>query len=181
MKHLILIGFKHTGKSVIGRRLAERMSLPFQELDSIVEEIDERAAGARRTPREIMRAEGEPRFRELETEALKLALSAAEPSVIAAGGGTPMHPVNHELIGGQTVVLITAPKGIVYERIMVHGRPAFFPEGEDTYQTFRKILAEREPVFNALADIIVMNDRTVEDAVEAALSVIKKGSSVVPV
>jgi len=181
MQHIILIGFKHTGKSSIGKRLAERLGLSFQELDSIVEDIDERANGIRRKPREIMRAEGEPYFRKLEAEALKTAITEPVATVIAAGGGTPMIPENRELIGRHLVVLIQATKGVMYERIMVHGKPAFFPEGEDSYQAFLRILAEREPVFHELADVVVMNNRSIDDAVEEAIGTIKKGSLVVTI
>jgi shikimate kinase len=181
MKHIILIGFKHTGKSSIGKGLAERLGISFQELDSIVEDIDERTNGARRKPREIMRAEGEPHFRELETEALKTALVRPEATVIAAGGGTPMNPENRELIGQHMVVLVRAPKGVMYERIMVHGKPAFFPDDEDPYRAFLRILAEREPVFNELADVVLMNDRTLEESVEEAARVVATGAAVVTV
>src|SRR5256712_2360908 len=80
--NLILVGFMGAGKSVVGRLLAHRLGRCFVETDDMIV-----AREARSIP-EIFRAEGEERFRQLETEALE-ALTLKSGDVIATGGGLP--------------------------------------------------------------------------------------------
>jgi shikimate kinase / 3-dehydroquinate synthase len=84
---IVLIGLPGSGKSAVGRRLAERLDRPFFDLDAEIA----RAAG--RSPAEIIDNDGEPAFRALERRALDKA--CAEPrAVIGTGGGTPLDPLN---------------------------------------------------------------------------------------
>src|SRR2546428_12469597 len=80
--NLILVGFMGAGKSVVGRLLAHRLGRCFVETDDMIV-----AREARSIP-EIFRAEGEERFRQLETEALE-ALTLKSGDGIATGGGLP--------------------------------------------------------------------------------------------
>jgi shikimate kinase len=88
---IYLTGFMGSGKSTVGRRLAERLGIPFLDLD---EEI-ERRAGVR--VREIFERYGEPAFRRMETEALRETISRPDV-VVATGGGTMMFEGNARLI-----------------------------------------------------------------------------------
>lgn len=81
------------GKSTVGRVLASLLHWRFLDLDC---EIEARS-GMR--IHEIFSAQGEPRFREIETEALQRVLATARtPTVIALGGGTFVQPQNHAIL-----------------------------------------------------------------------------------
>lgn len=84
---IYLTGFMGSGKSAVGRRLAERLGLPFVDLD---EEIEKRA-GLR--VREIFEWHGESEFRRLEQETLR-ATGELEDVVVATGGGTVTFEAN---------------------------------------------------------------------------------------
>jgi shikimate kinase len=88
---IYLTGFMGSGKSTVGRRLAERLGVPFLDLD---EEI-ERRAGVR--VREIFERYGEPAFRRMEGEALRETIARPDV-VVATGGGTMMFEGNARLI-----------------------------------------------------------------------------------
>ena len=88
---IFLTGFMGAGKTVVGRLLAERLRVPFVDLD---QEIERRAG---MTVREIFEREGETAFRRLETEALRETLAAAD-LVVATGGGTMVFEGNFEMI-----------------------------------------------------------------------------------
>ena len=88
----VLLGYRGSGKTTIGKQLAERLWQKFVDTDELVV----RAAGDR-TIREIFEQDGEPRFRELETAALKQAL-ALDEHVIAIGGGAVGRQENRELL-----------------------------------------------------------------------------------
>ena len=86
------------------------------------------------------------------------------------GGGTPIRESNRELIKSHNILLIQAPKGIVFERIMVNGRPAFFSPEETPLASFNKLWEEREQVYNSLAKFSIVNDGTLEQAVEKIIN-----------
>lgn len=92
-----------SGKTTVGRLAAERLGLPFIDLDDVVAE----AAG--RSVRDIFAEEGEAGFRRREREALGRVISG-EPAVIATGGGTPSNGDSLvRMRAAGLVVALTAP------------------------------------------------------------------------
>lgn len=92
---IYLVGFMGSGKSTVGRLLAERLGWNFVDLD---EEIE---AGQHMKIAEIFDRYGEPYFRGLEREALRRcvrAIQRGEPTVVALGGGAFAQPENYALI-----------------------------------------------------------------------------------
>jgi len=88
-RHIVLVGLPGSGKSTVGPLVAEALGLPFVDVDAVL---------ARRMSMPVDRilAEfGEPRFRELEREAVT-ELLAESPSVLAPGGGWAAEPGNLE-------------------------------------------------------------------------------------
>lgn len=84
-KPVVLIGMMGSGKSRLGRVLAEKLSLPFFDSDHVIE------AKAGRTVQEIFTKDGEPKFREAEKRTI-LELLKNEACVIATGGGAVTNP-----------------------------------------------------------------------------------------
>ena len=166
MKHIVLIGFKHVGKTSIGEKLAEQLEKPFLDLDKEVEEEHTKRNGEKLSVRQIVMKVGLDYFRQLENEVLRKVLDAAEQSIISLGGGTPVDPANREVIINHLVVNITADKSNIYERIMVNGRPAFFPDDEDPYLAFRRIWDERSKIYDEIAQITVNNNDHLDKPVQ---------------
>ena len=124
--NLFLVGFMASGKTTVGRALAERWGVPFVDLD---EEIVT-AAGS--TIAQMIAQQGEATFRQLETECLRRA-SARKPVVMALGGGAFTQAVNRELIAQSGVaVWLDAPFALCWERIQRDAvvRPLAATEGE---------------------------------------------------
>ena len=109
--NLFLVGFMASGKTTVGRVLAERLNLPFVDLD---EEI---TAAAGCTIADMIAQQGEAAFRQLETECLRKA-ATRETAVIALGGGAFTQAVNRELIVKAGIsVWLDAPFAMCWERI----------------------------------------------------------------
>ncbi|MDX9867239.1 MAG: 3-dehydroquinate synthase [Kiritimatiellia bacterium] len=85
--HLFLYGPPGSGKSTIGRLLAQRLDLPFTDLDAVIE------ASAKQRIRDIFACEGEAGFRARETRALAETIDAS-PAVIGLGGGALLKEEN---------------------------------------------------------------------------------------
>ena len=173
-KHIILIGFKNVGKSVIGKALSKSLRKNFIDLDEELKTAHQKATDEKLTTRQIIKKHGEPYFRQLEHETLVKILKQSQSSVIALGGGAPMQMESRPLILKHTVIHISAPKGIVYERIMINGRPAIFPDDESPLQAFKRLWTKRSKVYEELAQAKVENSFSVDDAVVKIISILKK-------
>ncbi|MFZ2189160.1 MAG: shikimate kinase [Candidatus Magasanikiibacteriota bacterium] len=167
MKHIILIGFKHVGKSAIGQKLADELECSHVDLDNLIEQKHCHDTNQSLNCRQIMNELGAEHFRSLEKQVLEnLLLQEKNEKIISVGGGTPLDEENRRLISEHRVVHVVAPRGIVFERIMVNGKPAFFPDNGDDFETFLNIWEERIPVFESIAETTIENDGSIQNAVD---------------
>jgi len=111
MTHIFLYGPSGSGKSTIGKQLASDLKLPFIDSDQVIESN----AGA--SIPEIVEAEGMPKVRDLETEALKQIVNGSE-SVIALGGGALLRDENRALVEQNgKVILLKAELSTLMDRL----------------------------------------------------------------
>lgn len=177
--HLILIGFKYVGKTSIGKQLANVLGKKFIDLDREVEKLYEKNMSKSCTCRQIMQAHGEAYYRELESAALQAVVNLP-PCVISLGGGASLSACNQDLIKPHVLLHVVASRGIVFERIMVDGRPAFFALDEDPYDAFTRLWEERNAIYTTLTHHILDNSGSVEQAVSEAMSIFCPARSAEP-
>lgn len=166
---MVLVGMMGSGKTTVGRRLAERWGVPFLDSDEQVE------ARTGRTVAEIFRDDGEAAFRTLEAEALTEALAARPVGVVAAAGGVVLAEGNRStLVDGATVVWLRADPAVLAARIAAADddhRPLL---DDDPAVVLRRLDAERRELYAEVADVVVdVDHRTptqVAGMVEAALT-----------
>src|SRR5688572_15249289 len=102
VRNIILTGFMGTGKSTVGRRLARRLGWTFVDTDELIEQREGRSIP------DIFAQDGEPAFRDLETE-LARDLANSKNQVIATGGGMVLREENlRALEQAGAVVLLEA-------------------------------------------------------------------------
>ena len=110
MKHLVLIGPRCSGKTSVGRLVAEQLGRAFIDIDERV------VATSGRSIATLFKVEGEKRFRDREEVALATALGRP-PCVIATGGGVVVRESNRQRMKHATVVLLRADDATLLARM----------------------------------------------------------------
>jgi shikimate kinase len=151
-RKIILIGYRCTGKTAVGKRLAERLNLPFYDADGLVQ----KAVG--KTIREMVETGGWEFFRHQERDAIRN-LTAGGKGVIATGGGAVMDRGNAALLKKAGILVwLVADDKTIRDRMQddpatAGQRPRFSPE--DLAVEIRSTLVLRTPVYRRLADLAV--------------------------
>lgn len=136
---IALVGMRGAGKSTVGPLLAERLGIPFVEMDDRIAE----AAGLRQD--QIFELHGVDYYRRVEREVLRQILSAGEAMVLATPGGVVEASANWEtlLIGAQTVWLKANPEDH-WQRVVGQGDERPMRGLPDARKTLRELLERRE-------------------------------------
>lgn len=150
--HLYLTGYRGSGKSSVGKVLAERLRRVCIDLDDEIE----RAAGC--SIREIFDRGGESEFRDWESRTLQL-VAAMAPAVVALGGGAVLRPENREQIARTGIAVWlqidaeTACQRLQADATTAARRPAL--TDLPPQQEIAKLIAQREPLYHQTASIHV--------------------------
>lgn len=169
MAHVFLVGFMGAGKSTVGRLVAERLAMPFVDLDDEIQ----RLSGV--TITQMFERSGEGAFRETEHETLKR-LTDAPDSVIACGGGIVLREDNRQLLvdRGRVVLLEVAPTEALVRAGSTGDRPLLAGK---CASAVAKLLDARQGLYDEVADVRVRTDaRTpaqVADEVVAGLRAVE--------
>lgn len=139
---IALVGLRGAGKSTIGKRLAERLGIPFDELDAMIE------AAAGLSLAELFAIHGESYYRRLETATLRSVLEAKKPSVLATGGGIVTNPDAWDLLRRESrVVWLKAKPEDHWERVVKQGDRRPMRGSPRAKAELRSILRAREPIY----------------------------------
>ena len=154
--NLYLVGFMGTGKSAVGRSVANRLGYTFLDSDHAIEE----AAGC--SIKEIFDSEGEAAFRKLERQFIEEG-HANECCVVSCGGGLIAQPGMLEFLGAKgPVVCLLASAETVFERTKESEKRPLL-NVEDPLVRIRELLAEREPIYKKAGTEVLTDGRTVSD------------------
>jgi shikimate kinase len=150
-ERIILIGFMGSGKSSVGRILADRLGYELVDTDALLEER------AGEPIAEIFRAQGEPAFRALESEVLR-AVADRRRSVIATGGGAPAHPPNRDFFTrGDAIFHLRVSLETARERA---GEKADRPLLAQDPEAVRRLYQGRQPVYEELGQSVDTDGKT---------------------
>jgi shikimate kinase len=155
---IYITGFMGSGKTTVGRIVADRLGWEFVDLDTDIQEREHE------TVANIFATRGEAEFRRIETETIRRWLNKIErgqPTVIALGGGAFVQPANYEMLGNNGIsVWLDCSLEVVESRIENTDER---PLARDR-DAFRRLYSERRVLYGR-ADFRVNGDL---DSAEAA-------------
>ena len=146
---IVLVGLMGAGKSTVGRRLADKLGLPFVDADHEIE------AAAGKTIPEIFADHGEAYFREGERKVIARLLDSGA-AVLATGGGAYVNTETRNLIKLKGVsIWLKADLPLLMRRVSRRSnRPLL--KSDDPQAVMRRLIEERYPIYQH-ADITVMS------------------------
>ncbi len=140
---LAIVGYMGSGKSTVGRIVAEALGWEFIDLDRRIEE----RVGL--SIPELFESSGEPFFRDLERRELLDALDGPAERVISCGGGVVVDPRNRNRLMEVATVFLWEDSDVLYRRTRGPGRPLRGANFED----FARRYAERLPYYLEVASL----------------------------
>jgi len=163
---IVLLGYMASGKSTIGRFLAEKKHIPFIDLDEYIEKKEGK------TVSEIFELKGEIYFRKQEHVFLKELLEKEKDFVLSLGGGTPCYAGNMDILLSfkdvKSVYLKTSINTIVDRlRNEKSQRPLVARLNKEELAEFvAKHLFERSYFYNQATYKLVVDNKSINDAIE---------------
>ncbi|MBK5931753.1 shikimate kinase AroK [Halochromatium salexigens] len=150
--NIFLVGPMGAGKSTVGRQLAEALGYEFRDSD---QEIQRRTGVDIPT---IFEFEGEEGFRKRERGVVE-ELAQEDGIVLATGGGVVLTPENRQQLAarGFVIYLHCSPEQQFARTARDRGRPLI--DTDDPQQRLRDLMAEREPIYRQVADMVVSTER----------------------
>lgn len=158
---IFVLGMPGSGKTTLGRSLAQLKTVAFVDLDEKIE------SESGKTVRQIFDEQGEPAFRKLEARVLREYCARNEDFVMATGGGTPCYADNIQVINraGLSLFLDVTPQ-VISERLLktdLTTRPLFANvKTEDLKKKIEEMRSQRVSFYH-LAHLRVSVDMSMED------------------
>ncbi len=151
-ENIVLTGMPGSGKTTVGKLLAEELGRPYWDTDTLIEEK------TGKTPGQIILSEGEAAFRDVETETIRQ-ISPENGSVIATGGGVVLRKENRDLLRRNgKIFFLDRP---LAQLLPTDDRPL-----SSTKEAITKRYHERYHIYTAAADAVIENAGTPEAAVK---------------
>lgn len=145
--HIALVGFMGSGKTTVGKVLAEKLRIEFTDTDRAIERIYGRKI------KEIFRREGERRFREMERSFIPRMLQRSSYTVFSVGGGAVLDPqIRKNLQERCRVLWLWSPVSEALRRADLPSRPLL---GEGGLEKAEQLLVSRLPFYARASDMVV--------------------------
>lgn len=170
-RNIVFVGLMGAGKTVIGRKVAEMLTLPFADSDHEIE------AAARMSISDLFAIYGEPEFRALEQRVIERLLSSG-PGVISTGGGAFMNAHTRAMVGSRGVsVWLKADLDTLVGRVARRSHRPLLHQA-DPRAVMQRLMDERYPVYGE-ADVTLVSRNAhrqtiAQEAIEAVAGFLKR-------
>jgi len=164
MKKVVLIGYMGSGKSVVSKKLANRIGIPAIDMDEMIEK------NFKMSIQELFSSKGELFFRKVEHQFFLKLLNDKNNIIISTGGGTPCYFNNHELLNGKNIISIYLKASIntLHSRLLKEKqkRPLIAELKDDEIKEFiAKHLFDRSFYYNQASFKVNIDEKNIDDIV----------------
>ncbi|MFK4784524.1 shikimate dehydrogenase [Fusobacterium sp. MFO224] len=160
--NIILIGMPGSGKSYIGKKLAERLNREFIDSDEYLQNLEKKSIS------ELFQV-GEEYFRQAETKTIRK-ISLEKNKIISTGGGVIKNYENIELLKKNGIIIfLNRPLEKIIEDIDIDSRPLLLKGKEQIYNIYN----QRLKLYKKYSDYIIENKTSVDEVVDSIISIIK--------
>jgi shikimate kinase len=149
---IALIGLPGSGKTTVGRQLARRLQIPFEDSDQAIE------AHLGCSIRQYFETEGEGKFRDIEQETIA-ALSQKSACVLSTGGGVVLRQANRETLRRHCQVIYLKAHPDDLARRLRHDQHRPLLQVEDPLARLRDLYVQRDPLYRETAHFIIETGR----------------------
>ncbi|SDQ34264.1 shikimate kinase [Leucobacter chromiiresistens] len=149
---IVFVGPMAAGKTSLGKRVARELGVPFVDTDAVIVR--------RHGPiNDFFASQGEAEFRRVEAEVIAEELGAEGCRIVALGGGAVLTESTRALLARHPVVLLMTTQEAVLRTANLARRPLL----RDDPQAWGRILQERRPLYEAVADVTYRTDRATQE------------------
>ncbi len=164
MNKIILVGYMGSGKTEIGKLLSKSTTIPFSDLDNLIEKELEK------TINQIFSEKGEVFFRKKEHEIFTAKMNSDESFTLSLGGGTPCYANNHLLLQAPNItsIYLKASISTLTERLKANkaARPLLKDLSEEELTEYiAKHLFDRSFYYNQCKHVIVVDGKSPSEIV----------------
>jgi len=168
-RRIALVGLRGAGKSTLGAALAERLEMPFLELDRLIEHESGLTLDL------IFDFHGQAGFRRLERQCLENVLQRDPRFVMAPGGSLVSEPGTFErLLASCFTVWVRASPEEHMQRVIAQGDMRPMSNNRDAMADLKRILSEREVLYSKADISIDTSGQTLEDTVESLIQMLRE-------
>ena len=160
---ITIAGIKHSGKSTLGRRLAERTGFSFYDVDAVLTEKYGQSV------RELFRSIGEDEFRRIEAQTEKELAEKNENKVISLGGGAVNSRFFDDALKKSLgiMIMVDIPDETAEKRVFANGVPAYLEKYSDPGDALKKINGERREGMRKVCSCVYTADSTLSPEEQA--------------
>ena len=168
---IFIVGYMGSGKTVIGNLIAQKLKIPFYDLDNLIEKRLEMSIS------EIFQQKGEIYFRKVEHQIFTELAENDAAFVLSLGGGTPCYANNHLLLSGKnrTSVYLNASIDILSDRLLLDRtfRSLIADLSSEEFKEYiAKHLFDRSFFYNQAVYKVKVNDKTPDEVTDEVIALL---------